>query len=245
MPNIVTVNKQWFFLMSYFNNYYVMETKSSKSSNAPGNNNVTSGKSDTINSNGVSDNGNVAILAKFASGAPLTDDELTTIGKIFAAQKQVMQKAKQYATKQATAAEKAAQYAQQLQAHKLTINDMVNNLAAKILNESFADSKAVKTYLQAFAKTLPHVPTMGKGRNSSGNSRKPITDVNNLTENSSNYIIWHAIKAAGTKGINRKGLIAILAKAQPTRKLTLVKQAVSIGCNTLPVKCENNMYTIR
>lgn len=218
-----------------------METKSSKSGNAT----VNSSKSDTVNNNSASDNGNIAILAKFASGVPLTDDELTVIGNIFAAQKATMQKAKQYANKQATAAEKAAQLAQQLQAHKLTVTDMVNNMAAAILNESFTDSKAVKTYLQAFMKTLPGVPNSGKGRNGNGNSRKPITDVNNLTENSSNYLIWHAIKNAGNNGIGRKALIDMLHKAQPKRKLTLVKQAVSIGCNTLPVKCENNLYTIR
>ena len=225
--------------MSYFNNYYVMGTTNLQNSNAQ---NSEAGNSAMNNRNEAQ----LAILAKFASGQPLSDDELTTIGKIFAAQKETMAKAKQFASKKATEAEKAAEHAKLMQEHKLAVQNMVNDFVAEITNKEFTDSDDAKSVFKGFIFTLPKVPKMnGKGSKGSGNSRKAITDVKNLTEGSSNYLIWHAIVKAGNKGIDRKGLIDILHKAQPKRKLTLVKQAVSIGCNTLPVQCVNNMYTVR
>lgn len=225
--------------MSYFNNYYVMETKNSQNSNAQ---NSEAGNGAKNNR----DEAQVAILAKFASGQPLSDDELTTIGKIFAAQKETMAKAKQFASKKATEAEKAAEHAKLMQEHKLSIQNMVNDFAARITNKEFTDSDHVKRVFKGFIFTLPKVPKLsGKGSKGNGNSRKAITDVKNLIEGSSNYLIYEAIKKAGTKGIDRKGLIAMLTKAMPKRKLALVKQAVSIGCNTLPVKAEDGKFFVK
>jgi hypothetical protein len=183
------------------------------------------------------------ICMKYATGEAITEDENVILQYVASLTKKAVTTAKSDAESESAKKAAEAAFIVTLQDHKVKVNKMLTTFLAALNDEVkkakqakdflFSNKSDIGSYFSTFLSTLPVEPkkpgTAKKGEsNGSTIAKKHLTDVTKLQDGSFYKFIWDALTNAGSKGLTKGELIALIEANNTKKELTTADVKITL-----------------